>query len=168
MPELYTVFGYWEDNGQRYGRFDEADSAVHAELLMQRRAAKENAVFWAAATLRGKFHPVDAAYTRYLDPRDQRNEEIEFEGVDELEGAGTGRGSGRQFLICAATVRASRVRIVLHPHAAGRTRRPGPGRGGAAVKARFEFTCDIDVERYAEAAGIAVAHPPLTSAAVHL
>ncbi|MBR7830450.1 hypothetical protein KDK95_29385 [Actinospica sp. MGRD01-02] len=88
MPELYTVFGYWEDNGQRYGRFDEADSAVHAELLMQRRAAKENAVFWAAATLRGEFHPVDAAYTRYLDPQDPRNEEIEFEGVDELPTTG--------------------------------------------------------------------------------
>lgn len=84
MSEPYTVFGYWEDNRQRYGRIDEADSAVHAELLMQRRAAKENAVFRAAATLRGEFHPVDAAYTRYLDPQDPRNAEFEFEGVDEL------------------------------------------------------------------------------------
>lgn len=74
MPGTYTVLGYWPDNLQRYGLTTEAASAAHAESIMQIEAERQNALFRVAATLRGAHRPVDAAYTRYTDPQDPRNE----------------------------------------------------------------------------------------------
>jgi hypothetical protein len=81
----YTVFGYWEDSGERFGEVFEAESAEHAERLMERRSQEEGGGFRAAATLRGRHDAADS-YTAFVDPEDERNLERGLEpAVDELE-----------------------------------------------------------------------------------
>ena len=84
-PREYTVFGYWQDSGERFGEVFEAVSPEQAERLMRRRSEDEGGGFRAAATLRGR-HAAADTYTAFVDLEDPRNLERGLEpAVDELE-----------------------------------------------------------------------------------
>jgi hypothetical protein len=70
--DAYTVYGWWQDSGERYASLLDARSPRDAEQIMQERAESEGGIFRAAATLLGE-HPAADTYTAFVDPDDPRN-----------------------------------------------------------------------------------------------
>lgn len=85
MPE-FSLFGAWAETAERFAdTFDGPDSRA-VEASAQQMAAEAGGTLWVCRVFQGFHRPVDR-YTKFIDPRDDRNlddDEIELDVQDFL------------------------------------------------------------------------------------